>query len=89
VPIECKWIALDPCLMFTESNSKLYTNFESCEEENHRHIQNILANHDDKKINNKYQEKSTYFNKQCKWCASRWYWTSDYLEFVLSTIKLR
>ena len=28
--------------MFNESDSKLYTNFEFCEEKNHRHVLNIL-----------------------------------------------
>ena len=30
-----KWIALDPCLVFSESDSKLYTKFEFCEEKNY------------------------------------------------------
>ena len=33
-----KWTTLDPCLVFSESDSKLYTNFEFCEEKNHRHF---------------------------------------------------
>ena len=37
-----KWTALDPCLVFSESNSKLYTRFKFCEGENHRHFKNIL-----------------------------------------------
>jgi hypothetical protein len=27
-----KWTVYDPCLVFNESESKLYTNFDSCEE---------------------------------------------------------
>ena len=27
-----KWTTLDPCLVFSESDSKLYTSFEFCEE---------------------------------------------------------
>ena len=37
-----KWTTLDPCLVFSESDSKLYTNFEACEEKNLRHLKNIL-----------------------------------------------
>ena len=34
-------------------------------------------------------EKSTYFRKQCKWCASRWYWKSNCLIFKYNiNIKL-
>ena len=33
-----KWTTLDPFLVFSESDSKLYTNFEFCEEKSHRHI---------------------------------------------------
>jgi hypothetical protein len=35
-----KWAAFDPCLVFSTSDSKLYTNFELCakkEKENHKH----------------------------------------------------
>ena len=44
----------DPCLVFTENHSKLYTNFESCEEKNDRHFKNMLIyksqpNYDDQK----------------------------------------
>jgi hypothetical protein len=34
-----KWTTPDPCLMFSESDSKLNTNFEFCEE---KKIINIL-----------------------------------------------
>ena len=37
-----QWTNLDPCLVFNESDSKLYTKFEFCEEKNHRQIKNIL-----------------------------------------------
>ena len=37
-----KWTNLDPCLVFNESDSKLYINFEFCEEKNHRHYKEIL-----------------------------------------------
>jgi hypothetical protein len=30
-----KWAALDPCLVFRESDSNLYTNFKCCEEKNY------------------------------------------------------
>ena len=35
--------------MFSESDSKLYTNFEFCEKEDHRHFKYIIANHGGKK----------------------------------------
>ena len=37
-----KWTTPDPCLVLTESDSLLCTNFEFCEEINHRHFKNIL-----------------------------------------------
>ena len=37
-----KWTTLDSFLVFTESGSKLYINFEFCEEKNHRHFKNML-----------------------------------------------
>ena len=45
-----KWTISDPCLEFSESDSKLYTNFELCDEaKNHRHFKNILI-YNSKKI---------------------------------------
>ena len=34
-----KWIAHDPCLVLSDSDSKLYTNFEFCKERN-RNLKN-------------------------------------------------
>ena len=36
------WSTPNPWLVFNESGSKLYTNFEFCEEKNHRHFKNVL-----------------------------------------------
>ena len=36
------WTTPDPCPVFSESDSKLYTDFEFCEEKNHWHFKNIL-----------------------------------------------
>ena len=36
-----KWTALDPCLGLSESDPKLYTNFEFYEIEIHKHLENI------------------------------------------------
>ena len=33
-----KWTARNPCLVLSESDSKLYTSFKFCEEKNHRHL---------------------------------------------------
>lgn len=33
-----KWTTLNPWLEFNESDSKLYINFEFCEEKNQRHL---------------------------------------------------
>jgi hypothetical protein len=39
-----KWTGLDPCLVFIENDSKLYTKyFEFCGEKNHRHVNNIFT----------------------------------------------
>ena len=67
-----QWAALDPCLVFNESDSKLSTNFEFCEEKNHGHFKNILI-YKAKQImmTKKIQKKSIYFRRQYKWCASR------------------
>ena len=35
------WTTLDPCSGLSESNSKLYTNFEFYEIEFHKHLKNI------------------------------------------------
>jgi hypothetical protein len=40
VQTHLKWTALDPCLVFSESDIKLYTNFEFCEGKNHIHFKN-------------------------------------------------
>ena len=48
-----KWTTPNPCLIFSENDSKLYTNFEFCEGEKHKHLKNIVlqsqAIYDDKK----------------------------------------
>ena len=36
-----KWTALDPCSSLSESDPKLYTNFEFYEIEFHKHLENI------------------------------------------------
>jgi hypothetical protein len=36
-----KWIALDPCSCLSESDPKVYTNFELHEIEIHRHLENL------------------------------------------------
>ena len=36
-----KWIALDPCSCLSESDPKLYNNFEFHEIEVHKHLENI------------------------------------------------
>ena len=55
-----KWTIVDPCVGLTESDSKLYTNFEVCEERIHKHLKTFdlqsQAIYDDKK---QFQEKST------------------------------
>ena len=37
-----KWTTPDPYLSASESDSKLYTIFEFCEENSHKHFENIL-----------------------------------------------
>ena len=37
-----KWTTHDPCLVLSETELILYTNFEVCDEKNHRHFKNIL-----------------------------------------------
>ena len=38
-----KWTTLDPCSDLSESDPKLYTNFEFYEIEIHKHLENILG----------------------------------------------
>ena len=37
-----EWTTLDPCIGLSDSESKLYNNFEFCEEKNHEHSTNTL-----------------------------------------------
>ena len=60
-----KWTTHDPCLVVSKSDSKLYTNFEFCEEKNHRNLKNmwILQSHaiyDDKNKSKKNLHISGY-----------------------------
>ena len=55
-----KWTT--PCLMFSTSDSKLYTKFEFCEETNHKHFKNVLVyKAKQTMMTKKFQEKSMYF----------------------------
>ena len=58
--------------MSSESDSKLYPNFEFYEEKKSINIEKIDGStkpiYNDKK---QFQEKSTYFRRRCKWCGSR------------------
>jgi hypothetical protein len=67
-----KWTTHDRCLVLSESVSKLYTNFECREEKNYKHIKKILIyKAENFMMEKKFQEKSTYFRRHCKRCASR------------------
>ena len=53
-----KWTTPDPCLVFSENKSKLYTDFEYCEQKNHKNSKNMLickAKHS--RMTKKIQEK--------------------------------
>ena len=66
-----KWTNPDPCLVLSESDSILCTNFEFCEEKSHRHLKNLLIyKFKQFMMTKKIQGKSTYLRRQCKWCAS-------------------
>ena len=69
-----KWTAPDPCLVLSESDSILCTNFESCEEKKHTNLQRQVI-HDDKKNS----KKSLHILEDG---ASRWYWTSDCPKYI-------
>ena len=88
-PSAVKWTTPDPCLGSSESDSKLYTNFEFCEEKFHRHSKkHIELQVKQFMMEKKIHEKSTYFKRRSKWCASRSYWTSDYLKICLKHSKI-
>ena len=49
-------------MVFNEGDSNLYTNFEFCDEINHRHFKNILIYKAKQMLMTKwFREKSTYF----------------------------
>ena len=67
-----KWTTLDPCLVFNERDTKLYTNFEFCEKKfkdilKHTNIRS-QTNYDE---NQNSKKSSHILGKTCKWCASR------------------
>ena len=75
-----KWTIHDPCLVLSESDSKLYIYVEFFEEIYYRPLETYLSI---KPINlwwQKISRKSTYFRRRCKWCASRWYSTNNCLK---------
>ena len=51
-----KWIAPNPCIYLSESDSKLYTNLDCCEEKNHKHSKNMLM----------YKAKQFFLTKKFK-----------------------
>ena len=56
-----------PCIGLSESDSKLYTNFEFCEGKNHKHLKNTLIYKAKQfMLTIVFQEKSTYFRRWCK-----------------------
>ena len=64
-------------------DSKFYATFEFCKK-HHNHFKYI---HYFTKLSilcwqNQSQKKSTYSRIRCKWCASGWYWTIKFLNFV-------
>ena len=85
-----KWTTHDPCLVLSKSDSILCTNFEFCEQTKILYIFKTYSSAKGSKLwwPKKFQEKSTYFRRRCKWCARRWYWASDCQKFVLKMIKL-
>jgi hypothetical protein len=53
-----------PCVGLGESDSKLYTNFEFCEEKNKKQLKNILIYKAKQfMLPNVFQEKSTYLRR--------------------------
>jgi hypothetical protein len=68
-----KWTTLEPCIGLSESNSKLYTNFEICEDKIHKQLKKNIVIYKAKQflLTNFFQEKSTYLKGWCKWCANR------------------
>ena len=44
VQAQVKYTTLSPCTCLSESDLKLYNNFESCLRKNHRHFKNTLIN---------------------------------------------
>ena len=55
-----KWTTLEPCIGLSESNSKLYINFEICEDKNHKNKKHSDLQSQAIYVDNCFQEKSTY-----------------------------
>ena len=77
-----KWTTPDSCLVFSEHDSKLYTNFKILWRKNHRYLKTYWYTKPNKLWRQKKLEKFTYYRRWYKWCASRWYWKNDYLKLV-------
>ena len=70
-----KWTTLDLCLVFNESDSTLYIDFEFCEEKSTDNFKNILINKAKQiTMTKKIPRKSLHiFRRRCKRFANRWY----------------
>ena len=65
-----------PCIGLNESDAKLYI-FEG---KNHRHLKNILIYTTRQfMLATFFQERSTFFRRRCKQCASRFY---EHIKFI-------
>ena len=63
-----KWTILDPCSGLSESDPKLYTNFEFHEIEIHRHLKKKNLQTQAVYVHKKqFQTTYMYFRRGCKW----------------------
>ena len=85
-----KWTTLDPCSGLSESDPKLYTNFEFYEIEIHKHLENIWIYKAKQFMFTKkqFQTMYIYFRRWCKWWTSGWHWKDNCQKLVQNIITL-
>ena len=85
-----KWTTLHPCSGLSESDPKLYTNFEFHEMKIHKHLENIWIYKAKQFMFTKKQLQTTYiyFRWRCNWWTSGWHWKDNCQKLVQNIISL-
>ena len=85
-----KWTSLDHCSGLSESDPKLYTNFEFYEIEFYKHLENICIYKAKQFMFTKKQFQTTYiyFRRWCKWWTSGCHWKDNCQKLAQNVIAL-